>query len=285
MILLDYSQIALSNIIVQKLSDEHLIRHMILNSIRMYNLRYRKDYGQMVICADGKRSWRYDYFPNYKAHRKGNRDNSDMDWNEIFRVLNMVREEIKENLPYKVIQFDDCEADDIIGALTYNSQEFGQNEPIMIISSDKDFIQLQKFNNVKQFSPIQKKAVTTDHARTYLFEHICRGDPGDGIPNILSKDDAFTDKSSRQSPLRQSVVEFYMENSDVEGMNMPIEVFRNFQRNKTLIDLNEIPEHIYNSIVTKFNEQKPAHRMKVLNYLIKKRCNNLIESVEEFYNG
>lgn len=285
MILLDYSQIALSNIIVQKLTDEHLIRHMILNSIRMYNLRHRKEFGQMVICADGKRSWRYDHFPNYKAHRKGNRDNDSMDWNEIFRVLNMVREEIKENLPYKVLQFDNCEADDIIGALTYNSQEFGQDEPIMIISSDKDFIQLQKFKNVKQWSPIQKKAVKADHARTYLFEHICRGDPGDGIPNILSKDDAFTDKSSRQSPLRQSVIEFYMENADIEGMNMPMEVFRNFQRNKTLIDLNEIPEHIYNSIVTNFNEQKPAHRMKVLNYLINKRCKNLIEVVEEFYNG
>ena len=157
MILLDYSQIALSNIIVQKLGDEELIRHMILNSIRMYNLRYRKEFGQMVICADGKRSWRYEYYPNYKAHRKGNRDKSSMNWSEIFRVLDMVREEIKENLPYKVLQFNDCEADDIIGALTYNSQEFGQGEPVMIISSDKDFIQLQKFNNVKQFSPIQKK--------------------------------------------------------------------------------------------------------------------------------
>ena len=290
MILLDFSQIALSNIIVQKLGDEHLIRHMILNSIRMYNKRHRDEFGEMVICADGKKSWRYDYFPNYKAHRKGNRDNSDMDWSEIFKVVNMVREEIKENLPYKVLHFDNCEADDIIGALTYNSQEFGQNEPVIIISSDKDFIQLQKFNNVKQFSPIQKKFLPAKkekkfNPRTFLFEHICRGDPGDGIPNILSKDDAFTDKSSRQSPLRQSVLEFYMENCDVEGMNMPMEVFRNFQRNKTLIDLNEIPEHIYNSIVTNFNEQKPAHRMKVLNYLITKRCKNLIEVVEEFYNG
>ena len=290
MILLDYSQIALSNIIVQKLGDEELIRHMILNSIRMYNLRYRKEFGQMVICADGKRSWRYEYYPNYKAHRKGNRDKSSMNWSEIFRVLDMVREEIKENLPYKVLQFNDCEADDIIGALTYNSQEFGQGEPIMIISSDKDFIQLQKFNNVKQFSPIQKKFLPAKqdkkfNPRTFLFEHICRGDSGDGIPNILSKDDAFTDKSSRQSPLRQSVLEFYMENCDVEGMNMPTEVFRNFQRNKTLIDLNEIPRHIYNNIVNKYNEQKPAHRMKVLNYLITKRCRNLIEVVEEFYNG
>jgi hypothetical protein len=285
MILLDYSQIALSNIIVQKVDDEDLIRHMILNSIRMYNKRHREEYGQMVICADGMNTWRKEYFPEYKAHRKKSRSESSMNWESIFETLHTVREEIKQNLPYKVIHMEGAEADDIIGALTYETQEFGKDEPVMIISSDKDFIQLQKFKNVKQWSPIQKKQVKEKNPRTYLFNHICRGDPGDGIPNILSKDTAFTDESSRQSPLRQSVVEFYMENSDVEGMNMPMEVFRNFQRNKTLIDLNEIPRHIYNSIVNKYNEQKPAHRMKVLNYLITKRCKNLIEVVEEFYNG
>ena len=81
MILLDYSQIALSNIIVQKVDDENIIRHMILNSIRMYNKRYRKEYGQMVICADGMNTWRKEYFPQYKAHRKKARSESTMDWN------------------------------------------------------------------------------------------------------------------------------------------------------------------------------------------------------------
>ena len=290
MILLDYSQIALANIIVQKMQDEDLIRHMILNSIRMYNRRFRDEYGQMVICADGRKSWRYEYYPYYKANRKKRRTVDTLEWPEIFRVLNMVREEIKENLPYKVLHMDYCEADDMIGALVYNTQEFGQHEPVIIISADKDFIQLQKFNNVKQFSPMQKKFVPAKqekrfNPRTYLFEHICRGDTGDGIPNILSEDNCLVEKDLRQSPLRQTVIDFWLENYDVEGMNMPTEAFRNYQRNKTLIDLNEIPEHIYNSIIKEYIEQKPAHRMKVLNYLIKKRCRNLIESVEEFYSG
>ena len=150
MILLDYSQIALSNIIVQKLNDESMIRHMILNSIRMYNKRYRDEYGQMVICADGMNTWRKDYFPYYKAKRRKNRDESSQDWNEIFRILHLVRDEIKENLPYKVVHMEGVEADDIIASLVLQSQEFGMNEPMMIVSSDKDFIQLQKFNNVKR---------------------------------------------------------------------------------------------------------------------------------------
>ena len=280
MILLDYSQIALSNIIVQKLNDEAMIRHMILNSIRMYNKRYRKDYGQMVICADGMNTWRKAFYPEYKASRKKGRDSSGLDWQEIFRVLNLVRDEIKENLPYKVLHLEGCEADDIIGALTYKTQEFGSFEPIMIISSDKDFIQLQKFSNVKQFSPIQKKAVTDKHPRKYLFEHICRGDKGDGIPNILSPDNCFVDEI-RQTPLKQNLIDTWIDDESI----MPEEIKRNFHRNKRLIDLNEIPEDIYNNIVNTYDNQKPAMKMKVLNYLIKKRCNNLIEVVEEFYNG
>ena len=280
MILLDYSQIALSNIIVQKMNDEQMIRHMILNSIRMYNKKYRNDYGQMVICADGMNTWRKEFYPQYKASRKKGRDSSGLDWQEIFRVLNLVRDEIKENLPYKVLHMEGCEADDIIGALTYETQEFGKFEPVMIISSDKDFIQLQKFSNVKQYSPIQKKAVTEKHPRKYLFEHICRGDKGDGIPNILSPDNCFVDEI-RQTPLRQNLIDTWIDDAEI----MPEEIKRNFQRNTKLIDLNEIPQDIYNNIVNTYDGQKTAMKMKVLNYLIKKRCNNLIEVVEEFYNG
>jgi hypothetical protein len=284
MILLDYSQIALSNIIVQKLNDENMIRHMILNSIRMYNKRHRKEYGQMVICADGMNTWRRQYFPEYKGMRRKGKEESTMDWNEIFRIVNLIREEIQENLPYKVMHMEGCEADDIIGALAIRTQEFGQGEPVMIVSSDKDFIQLQKYNNVKQFSPIQKKAVTDKNPRTYLFNHVMRGDSGDGIPNVLSKDDTFM-SGGKQTPLRQTRIDDWAANADKLKDYMPEDLYRNYQRNKTLIDLNEIPENIQESIINKYDNQKLPMKMKVLNYLIKKRCTNLIECVEEFYNA
>jgi len=284
MILLDYSQIALSNIIVQKLNDESMIRHMILNSIRMYNKRYRDDYGQMVICADGMNTWRKDYYPYYKAHRRKNREESSQDWNEIFRILHLVRDEIRDNLPYKVIHQEGIEADDIIGTLALHTQEFGNDEPVMIVSSDKDFIQLQKFKNVKQFSPIQKKMVTDENPRTYLFNHIMRGDSGDGIPNVLSADDIFVSEG-QQTPLRQAKINEWLEQSDNLKEVMDTEVYRNYQRNKKLIDLTDIPENLQQLIINNFIEQPIAMRMKVLNYLIKKRCNQLIEVVEEFYNG
>ena len=284
MILIDYSQIALSNIIVQKLNDESMIRHMILNSIRMYNKRYRDEYGEVVICADGINTWRKDFFKEYKAARKKNRDSSGQDWNEIFRILHTVRDEIRDYLPYKVIHMEGMEADDVIGTLVMQTQEFGMDEPVMIISYDKDFIQLQKFKNVKQYSPIQKKFVTDKNPRTYLFNHIMRGDSGDGIPNVLSADDTFITEKS-QTPLRQTRIDTWLEHAESLREHMDDDIYRNYQRNSTLIDLANIPEDIQESIINNFNGQEKTPNMKVLNYLIKKRCNHLIEVVEEFYNG
>jgi len=284
MILIDYSQIAISNIIVQKLNDENMIRHMILNSIRMYNKRYRDEYGEMVICADGMNTWRKEFYPFYKANRKKNRDESSQDWTEIFRILHLVRDEIRDYLPYKVIHMEGVEADDIIGTLTMQTQEFGMGEPVMIISSDKDFIQLQKFNNVKQYSPIQKKLVTDSNPRMYLFNHVMRGDSGDGIPNVLSPDDTFVTER-QQTPLRKTKIAEWLDQSDNLREVMDEEIYRNYQRNKKLIDLTDIPEDVQQNIINNFNGQTKTPNMKVLNYLIKKRCNNLIEVVEEFYNG
>ena len=257
---------------------------MILNSIRMYNKKHRDEYGQVVICADGMNTWRKDFFPEYKAHRRKNRDESDQDWNEIFRILHTVRDEIRDYLPYKVIHMEGVEADDIIGTLVMQTQEFGMDEPVMIISSDKDFIQLQKYKNVKQWSPIQKKFVTDKNPRTYLFNHIMRGDSGDGVPNVLSADDTFISEN-HQTPLRQTRIDNWLENADNLREHMDEDTYRNYQRNKKLIDLTDIPDPIQASIINTFNGQTKTPNMKVLNYLIKKRCNHLIEVVEEFYNG
>jgi len=285
MILIDYNQIALSNIIVQKLNDENMIRHMILNSIRMYNKKYRDQYGQMVICCDGMNTWRKQYFPQYKAARKKNRDNqTDTDWPEIFRILNLVRDEIRENLPYKVIHLEGCEADDVIGTLALQTQEFGKDEPVKIISSDKDFIQLHRFKNVSQFSPMQKKEVTDKNPHIYRFNHIMKGDKGDGIPNIKSADNVFVE-SIRQTPISAKQLQEWLDNAENLKDVLGDELYRNYQRNKTLIDLTEIPENISEMIINTFNDSKKPMQMKALNYLIKKRCNLLIESVEEFYNN
>ena len=61
--------------------------------------------------------------------------------------------------------------------------------------------------------------------------------------------------------------------------------YRNYCRNKTLIDLAETPTLLKQNIINSYESYKLPHRSKILNYLIKKRCKLLIESIEDFYNA
>jgi len=281
--IIDYNGIAMGNIIVnQKRMDmnEDTIRHMILNSIRMHVKKHKDEYGQVVIACDGG-SWRRDVFPQYKWARRNNRTESSLDFDLIFKCLNMVREEISLNMPYKVVHIPNVEADDIIGTLVEQTQEFGQHEDVMIISADKDFIQLQKYGNVKQYSPMTKKFIKDENPHSYLFEHVLKGDSSDGIPNVLSGDNTFVE-SIRQSLMTKKKIQEYVDNAENLQSYMSDEVYRNYKRNQLLVDLAYIPAEIKKSIIDTSEAVKVPHRMKILNYLIKNRCKLLIECIEDF---
>lgn len=282
MILIDYNGIAIGNVVVQRLAaDENLIRHMILNSIRMYRQKFHREYGEVVIVADGAGNWRKEAYPQYKANRKKSRDESTIDWNEVFRIINTVRDEIRDNFPYKVMHQYGCEADDVIAQIALETQEFGKHEPVMIVSADKDFIQLQKYDNIKQFSPMTKKFVKHDNPRLYMMEHIFRGDGGDGVPNVLSDDNVFVD-GRRQSPVTKKKIDAWIQAEDLQK-SMGDDIYRNYLRNKKMIDLTETPSSIKQEIINTYESQDPwKNKSKVFNYLIQKRCKLLLESVQEF---
>lgn len=281
MIIIDFNGIAIGNLVVQKLAvDENLLRHMILNSIRMYRQKFKK-YGDIVIVADGQNNWRKEYFPQYKFKRKEGREKSSIDWNEAFRIINMVREEIKENFPYKVIHVNGCEADDAIAHIALTTQEFGKHEDVMIISADKDFVQLQKYNNIRQFSPMTKKYVKSDNPHLTLMEHIFKGDASDGIPNVMSNDNVFVE-GNRQTPVTKKKMKAWLSSEDMEKA-MGVDIYRNFIRNKKLIDLTETPQSMVEKILSTYEEQDPyKNKGKVLPYLVQKRCKLLLENTQEF---
>jgi 5'-3' exonuclease len=285
MIIVDYSGIALASIIINKTFDEQMIRHMILNSLRMYYKRYKEEYGEMVIAVDASNNWRRKAFPQYKANRKKDRGNSSFNWDEAFRILNLIREEIAENFPYKVIKIDGCEADDIIGTLVTRHPDQNNDfnpEKIMIVSSDRDFVQLQKYKYVRQFSPLLKKEIIESNPRYYLQTHIIRGDKGDGVPNILSNDDTFVE-GFRQIPMSKKKVDEIIQDLEEGELLYAASWYRNYCRNKKLIDLSETPSELRNEIINSFMEQTTYNKKnKVYPYLVAKRCNQLIESVQEF---
>ena len=280
MILIDMNQIAVANLMMNlkmnnsKIIDESMVRHMILNSIRMYRMEHHDEYGEVVLTWDSKHSWRRDYYPEYKASRRKGREESDLDWDDIFGTLNKIRNEIKENFPYKYLEVFGAEADDIIGFLC----EENRDEKIMIISGDKDFIQLQKYPNVKQWSPITKKDVNGFNPTTYLKEHILRGDTSDGVPNVLSPDNTFVD-GLRQRPLSRKKIQSWLMGG---GSDWNDEVKRNFQRNSTLIDLSRTPEELKNQIRLEYNNAPHGDRSKLLNYFMQNKLKELTENIGEF---
>jgi 5'-3' exonuclease len=279
MILIDYNAIAISNVLTQKVElDENLIRHMILNSIRIYRKKYKNEFGEIVITNDGSNNWRREVFPQYKFKRKSSRDDSKIDWDELFRITNLVFDELVEYFPYKVIKHDRCEADDVIATLCEYTQEFGNWEKTLIVSSDKDFIQLQKYDNVYQYSPMNKRMIKEKNPRLQLMELILGGDSSDGVPNVLSNDNVFVE-GIRQTPLSKKKKETLIQDQESLGD----EIYRNFQRNKLLIDLSSTPEKFKKEIINNYNSQdKSENKKKVMNFLINKKCRLLLEETGDF---
>ena len=286
MILIDMNQVCISNLMMQIGSkrqndvDENLVRHMVLNSLRMYRSRFSAEYGELVLCYDSKKYWRRDYFPNYKSNRKKDREASGLDWNLIFETLNNIRDEIKENFPYKVLEVEGAEADDCIATVVdYVSKTPTAYEQVLILSGDKDFIQLQKHNFVKQFSPVLKKFLNGQDPHLYIREHILKGDRSDGIPNFLSSDDTFINEL-RQKPLAKKKISVWVDLKPEDFCTE--EMMRNYQRNKTLIDLECIPNVLKEEILLEYLKPPIGERSKLLNYFISKRLKNLMNDIGDF---
>lgn len=259
--------------------DENYLRSIFLNSIRYNRKKFNKDFGELVICADGRNSWRRGVFPYYKAGRREGREQSALDWNEIFRIINLIRTEMIETFPYKVIHFEECEADDVIGVLCHEyGVELGDGkEKILVLSGDKDFIQLQKYSNVKQYNPVLKMFVEGKDPYKYLVEHVLKGDSGDGVPNILSPDNCLV-VGQRQKSMTAKRLEEYSKGPHT----MDEETRLRYERNKTLIDLSQVPEHLKKQILEKYNETKDVGRSKLFNFFVQKRLKNLLGDIGDF---
>jgi len=286
-VLVDFNQVVISNFLMQVGAhtnialEEGMLRHMILNTLRSHRQKFADEYGELVICCDNKKYWRKEVFPFYKAGRKKARQASGIDWPTMFSTLDKVRQELIDVFPYKIINVEGAEADDIIGAIVKNTTD----QPILILSSDKDFIQLHTNSNVKQYSPTVKKFVRHENPDIYLKEHIIKGDRGDGIPNINSPDGVFVD-GGRQKPVRKDLLNS-IKTIDINSATL-YDTFtsedhkRNWMRNRQLIDLSMIPQEIEKEILHAYNNYKLNDRSKLFNYFIEKRLSNLMDSIGDF---
>lgn len=284
MILLDLSQVMISNIMLQvgqhtDAIQPDLVRHMVINTIRSLKVKFANEYGELVIACDDRKYWRREMFPPYKGNRKADREKSSIDWPALFDTLNTIKQELKDNFPYRVIQVEGAEADDVIGTIAMEfGSELNNGNKILILSGDKDFVQLQRFGNVSQYDPVRKKDIKSNNPELFLKELVLSGDRGDGIPNVLSPDNCIIE-GLRQKTLRETKIRELL-NADFDSL--PEEIIRNWNRNSMLIDLRCIPQPLRNSIIEEYHSQASKPRDKMFNYFINHKMKLLMESIGDF---
>ena len=283
MILVDMNQCMISNLMMQVKSNDgldiNLVRYMVLRSLKNYKKNFGSEFGKLVLCYDSKFYWRRELFPFYKQNRKKDRENSSHDWNAIFNCLNTIRDEIRDNFPYVVLEIYGAEADDIISVLT-NYTSNTTKEKVLILSGDKDFLQLSKYSFVSQYNPMQKKYLQLEDPKQYLIEHIIKGDRSDGIPNFLSDDDTFV-TGKRQKPIsKKNLVKWLSAKPETfcDG-----EQLKNYERNRKLIDLSCIPEEISKKIIDEFETLNSTVKKGVpINYFLEHKLSTLLSAMEDF---
>jgi len=286
MILVDYNQVILATLFASIGNhhnielDDHLVRHMFLNSLRANRKKFTDEYGELVICTDNRNVWRRDYYPYYKANRKKNRSESDLDWNALFEIMDILKTEVHENFPYKVLGFERMEADDIIATIVheYGTELNMGSEPILILSGDKDYIQLHSYANVSQYDPVRKRWIRNSDPHKYLQEHIIKGDVGDGVPNILSADNCLA-VGERQKPMTSKRLHAFL--TDAQDA-MDEETKLRYNRNKKMIDLSQIPEEFKEPVLTEYSKDKGFAREKLFNFFVEKKLKNLMTDIQDF---
>lgn len=285
-ILVDYNQVMLASLFASMgghggvEADESMIRHMFLNSLRFNRKKFTEEWGEIVICADSTNVWRRELYPYYKANRRRSREESDIDWSALFNIVHKIRDEVEEFFPYKVINIDRCEADDIIGTVIheYGTELNTGSEKFLILSGDKDYIQLHSYANVGQYDPVRKKWIRNDNPDKYLAEHILKGDTGDGVPNILSADNCLA-VGERQRPMTSKRIKEFLENGE-KGMNE--ETLSRYHRNRAMIDLKEIPQNYKDQILESYNKEKDFGREHLFNYFVKNKLKHLLTDIQDF---
>lgn len=279
MLLIDLNQVVLSGLLVQispkDVLNEDLIRHIVLNTLRN-NIKKFKEYNEVIICCDSRNYWRKKYYKHYKSHRKEIREKSALDWNLIFKTLNQIKQDLREYFPYKVVEVDGAEADDVIAVLT---SRHSMSESVLILSSDSDYKQLHQYKNVKQYNPTLGVYVKSHDPVSELTEKVIKGDRGDNIPNILSNDDVFLTKT-RQKPITAKLLQSLL-NSNVESQ-LTEEQLLNYKRNRILIDFNFIPLDIKTNIIAEYENVTPSPRKNIYKYMVKNKLSMLLEHIGDF---
>jgi hypothetical protein len=257
------------------------MRLTVLRALKNYKQKFGEQYGQLVLCCDSRSSWRKEIFPYYKIRRKRSRDDSPMDWTTFHETFRTLKEEFRENLPYKVVEAEGAEGDDIISVLCEWNANKPSPEPVLIYSSDGDFLQLQKYSQVSQYDKMRDRFLKCENPVYEVREMIIRGDPDDDVPNILSADDCFAAKV-RQRPMMTAKVDVWKTMDPETITDWDADTKLRYKRNQLLVDLSCIPTEVKARIAQAYLSHQPQSRQHMYKYLLNTKTTELMSSLGDF---
>lgn len=217
-----------------------ILGHLLVNGLINISTNFKATKDRpLVLAIDGKRKdgWRKEFFDEnawqfedyqetegYKGHRKVD---DTIPWDEIYLVMDDIKELLINHTDFNVIEHKRAEADDVIYVSTRKSKD------VVIVSSDKDFKQLIS-DDVKMYDPIKKVYIKESNPEEYLVKHILIGDSADNIKPCRKRLGPKTaDKMLKN-------IEAHLEIDD--------QLRERYAFNKKLIDLTELPSDIFNDI-------------------------------------
>lgn len=269
------------------LSDvRHYFLRLIVESMKKHTAEYGKD---VVLAFDSlKGYWRKDEFPFYKFKRKDAKANMPFDMEFAKDCADALFHEMDERTHLRAVRVDNAEGDDVIASIVmaYGIErgeivDAGNMPNFLIVSSDEDFLQLQRFQAVDQWASIRKTYVRTDDAKRALFDKIVRGDDGDSVPNVTSEDDIYVTKARRQTPITQKKLDAWYEEYMRTGQP-PEAITTYWDRNRKMIDFSQIPALIQGQIVEAYTSAKRTSKMDFLGYMTEKKVKGFDEDLQFF---
>ncbi len=285
------------------------LKHLFLNSILSVQKMVQAD--EIIIAFDSKKNWRKSIYPGYKANRREKRDD-DIDWKNFFNFFEMFHEELKV-FPFKVLKIDYAEADDIIAVLC----DSFKNKEITIVSSDKDFKQLLRLENVDLYDPMKNTIVDIKNPIEYLTKHILQGDNSDNIKDVKSTrkntiefdeflKEKYKDKKLSLSDNLKAELEFLRQNNndyskvcewksgrigpktaekilkDKEELEK-LKNTKNYKLNEILIDLRKVPKIVKKKIKIAYDDIQGSIKFtkdEIREYFIQNEMLELLDVID-----
>lgn len=245
-LLIDFSHLSIRNLfadreIINNPNPEfNLHRHQLITSLLFLIKKFNPN--EVVLGIDNKLNWRKKLYTDYKAHRKAKRDQDVFPWDAYYTYLEELIQDIKDNFPFKVIEQRYAECDDIIAILCKYSPFSGEN---IVVTSDKDFVQLLSLPHVKIYDPIKRKFMEEKQPKIFLEAKILMGDKSDNIPAIKPR---VGEKTAWKLANNKDELDALLHDAESGKAYR-----KNYKLNRILIDFNSIPDVIKTKVLKQYD--------------------------------